>query len=98
MLHPLSFPRTRVYRPPDPSPERQAQDEAGLVPHFHEDVVREPPLPPDKHEVPSKGEDQHSQLLGLMEGRELGPSTDLCLHKPRGWLQCLAQPRPLLNL
>lgn len=38
---------------------------------------------------------QCSQLLGLMEGRELGPATDLCLHKPCGWPQCLAQPRPL---
>lgn len=35
MLHPLSLPRTRVYRPLDPYSERQAQDEAGLVPHFH---------------------------------------------------------------
>lgn len=54
-----------------------------------------------KGSLRAKGEKENtkrSQLLGLMEGRELGPSTDLCLHKPRGWPQCLAQPRPLLNL
>lgn len=109
MLHPLSLSRTRVYRPLDPSPERQAQDEAGLVPHFHGDVVREPPLPPGKHEAPSKGEDhrgkgsprakgeKETRNVGSRSGSwrgELGPSADPCLHKPRGWPQCLAQPRP----